>query len=65
MVPEEDSLVKPMILRRNLFLFYRQNDGPFDGPRQRLVKWFECWKAQQRSRNLITPQLVFRNPDGI
>lgn len=65
MVPEEESIVKSMILKRNLFLFDRQNDGPFDGPRQQFVEWFECWKSQQRSKNFTARQRVSRNRGGI
>jgi hypothetical protein len=65
MVPEEESIVKPMILKGKIFLSGRQNDGPFNGPRQHLLEWFECWKAQQRSPNLIAHQLLLRNPDAI
>jgi hypothetical protein len=63
--PEEESIVKPMILKGKIFLSGRQNDGPFNGPRQHLLEWFECWKAQQRSLNLIAHQLLLRNPDAI
>ena len=63
--PEEESIVKSMILKGKIFLSGRQNDGPFNGPRQHLLEWFECWKAQQRSLNLIAHQLLLRNPDAI
>lgn len=33
MVPEEESIFKSMILKRKLFLTYRQNDAPINGPR--------------------------------
>ena len=42
MVPEEESITKCMILKRKLFLFNMQNDGPVDGPRQDFVELFEC-----------------------
>ncbi|MBE1526716.1 hypothetical protein GGC65_001172 [Sphingopyxis sp. OAS728] len=60
--PEEDSIVKPMILKRNLFLFGKQNGGPFDGPRQYFMEWFKCWMSQQRTRNVIAIQSPCRNP---
>lgn len=61
MVPEEEPIVKSMVLKRKINIFYRQKDDPFDGPRQLLLEWFECWKAQQRSRILVAHRVPPRN----